>query len=149
MTQRLIISVGIIMMILAAGCGREEKAPLPENVLRLTNGSHKDWKVERVTYLMLNVTSQIPACQKDEIYRFYSDGKGEILSGNVPCKTPEPAVQTTGAWHFTGEGETLIIRWKEEKNWEVTVNELTNDKLVVTGPVFDNFVVTATFRVEK
>lgn len=149
MTNKLILCVGIIIMMLATGCIKEEKAPLPENVLRLTSGIHKDWKVEKVTYLMLNVTGQIPACHKDEIYRFYSDGKGEILSGDIPCSTPEPAVQTSGNWSFTGEGETLLIRWKDEKNWEVTVNELTNNKLVVTGPIFDNFVVKATFRAGK
>ena len=145
------ISIFIIFLILLTACSKPEKAPLPQNLLQLTNGTYKDWRLEQVNYAVLNVTNQIPSCQRDEIYRFYADGRGEIISGPMPCppKTPdatEPDVQAMGTWEFVGNGEEIIVNWKDKKNWEATVNELTDSKLVVTGVIFDNFVVTATFK---
>ena len=144
--QKESLSIFFILILFISGCSKPERVPLPENVVRLTNGSHKDWGLEKVTYLKINVSSQIPACQRDEIYRFYDDGRGEILSGPTPCKTPEPEVQSSGSWEFTGDGETMIVKWKNDVNWEVSVDELEPNKLVVTGKVFEDYVVTATFK---
>lgn len=143
----------LIFLTLLTACKKEESIPLPENMLRLTNGSYKDWRLEKVTYILFNVVDQIPDCQRDEIYRFYSDGKGEVHSGPNPCPpadpdnpVPEPEVQANGTWTFVGEGAEIHINWQDKMDWEARVDELTDDKLVVTGIVFDNYRVTATFR---
>jgi hypothetical protein len=135
----------LLLLFFALGCSKPDRAPLPENIQRLTNGDYKDWRLEKVVYLLLNVTSQVPECQKDEIYRFYVDGKGEIRSGAVPCEPNEPEVQNRGTWEFRDEGARLVAQWRD-KTWDNTVDELLEDKLVVTGLIFDNYMVTATFR---
>jgi hypothetical protein len=137
----------LLLLFFVLGCSKPERAPLPENILRLTGGDYKDWRLEKVVYLLLNVTSQVPDCQKDEIYRFYVDGKGEIRSGAVPCEPNEPEVQNRGTWEFRDEGARLVAEWRNgEVVWDNSVDELLDDKLVVTGLIFDSFVVTATFR---
>lgn len=145
MIRNAAFSTFFILVMLMSGCSKPERAPLPENVLRLTNGNFKDWRLEKVRYIIINVTNRIPECKQDEIYRFYADGRGEILSGPNPCNEGESEIQTTGTWEFTGQGETIIVRWKDGVNWEAKVDELQPDKLVVTGIVFDNYEVTATF----
>ncbi|AHM58311.1 hypothetical protein D770_00165 [Flammeovirgaceae bacterium 311] len=153
MTIRSLSGLVLIIITLLTACKKEENVPLPENLMRLTNGSYKDWRLEKVTYILFNVVDQIPDCQRDEIYRFYSDGNGEVHSGPNPCPpadpdnpTPEPEVQATGSWTFVGQGEEIHINWQDKMDWEARVDELTDSKLVVTGIVFDNYRVTATFR---
>ena len=136
----------LTFFVLLAGCSKSDPAPIPESLLRLTNGDYKDWQLEKVTYLLFNATGQIPSCQRDEIYRFYVDGTGEIRSGAARCNPAEPAVQSTGTWEFFEDRSKLLINWQDKRNWEVTIDELQHNKLVVTGVVFDNYVVTATFR---
>ncbi|EMR02800.1 hypothetical protein [Cesiribacter andamanensis] len=135
----------VFLLLLGVGCKKPEPAPLPENMQRLTAGDYKDWRLEKVVYLLLNVSDQVPACQRDEIYRFYADGQGEIRSGQQPCQASEPEVQNRGTWEFKDGGARLLAHWKD-RTWDASVDELQPDKLVVTGLIFDNYVVTATFR---
>ena len=136
----------IFSLLFLPSCFRREKPPVPNANQLLSNGSHKDWILESVTYQGLSVIGRIPDCQQDEIYRFYSDGTGEVRSGSVPCDPQEPIVQTTGAWQLLIDGRTLLINWKDGKNWRAYMDELRPDKLEVTGIVYDNYEVTATFR---
>ncbi len=142
-----ITSILLMGIILLTTCKeKEEEATVPSYLQSLTNGSYKDWELERVTYLLVDVTSRIPECQQDEIYRFYSDGLGEVRSGNTPCTTPEPDVQTSGTWEFRGTGENAVVYWQQQRSWDVEINKLVPDRLIVTGIIFDDYIVTAYFK---
>lgn len=138
-------SLALLLFLLAA-CGRsEEKGTLSENMQRLTNGSYKDWRLQKATYFKIDVSGQLPECQRDEIFRFYADGKGEVRSGAVACTDTEPEVQAIGRWMLNSTGDTMLVEWKQKTKWQIAINKLEPDQLVTTGEVFDNYEVTATF----
>ena len=156
MSSRSALGVLFLMIVMLTAC-KKDKDPEPDYVALIANDTFKDWRLEKVTYVMFNVSDRIPDCQKDEIYRFYASGRGELRSGPIPCESAdptvvEPEVQASGNWEFTEGGKKMLVHWDDKQSWAdqqdwvVTVNELTADKLVVTGTVFDNYIVTATFR---
>lgn len=141
-------SIVLLLLMLMAGCGRSEEKgtlTLSENMQRLTNGEYKDWRLQKATYYKIDVSGQLPECQRDEIFRFYADGKGEVRSGAVACTDSEPEVQATGRWELNSTGDTMLVEWKQKTKWQIAINKLEPDQLVTTGEVFDNYSVTATF----
>ena len=141
-------SLSLLLLMLMAACGTSEEKgtlTLSENMQRLTNGEYKDWQLQKATYYKIDVSSQLPECQRDEIFRFYADGKGEVRSGTVACTASEPEVQATGRWELNSTGDTMLVEWKQKTKWQIAINKLEPDQLVTTGEVFDNYEVTATF----
>jgi hypothetical protein len=74
-----------------------------------------------------NVFSFYEACDKDDYTRFYENGSGENNEGNFKCDPADPQSDNF-AWSFSNNEQSIVI-----DNTTADINELSNDRLVVTS----------------
>lgn len=78
-----------------SNCDKTDEAP-PTNTDYITKSS---WKFSSARAGGFDVTSQVPACFKDNTMTFAINGTGTISEGPTACATPAPATFT---WNFQG-----------------------------------------------
>jgi hypothetical protein len=85
----------------------------------------------------------IPACNADDCTRFTEDGKTILDEGGSKCIATDPQT-VEGTYTLSEDGKTLTLK-QGPSSFDFTVDELTKDKLVISGSVFV-FQVRQTFE---
>jgi hypothetical protein len=87
-----------------ASCDKNDDPPAPTKTQLITTGS---WKFSSATVGGFDVSSQIQACQKDNIITFTAAGlTGTLDEGLTKCNGADPQTQNF-TWSF-GAGETTL-----------------------------------------
>lgn len=118
-------ALGMFALLIATGCKKDDK-PATDQTALLTGGSWQlsamtvdpaiDWFGTPVT----NVFSQLPACFKDDITIFKSNGTVNYDEGASKCSVNDPQT-TSGTWAFNPEQTILSITSDgETTSWDIT-----------------------------
>jgi hypothetical protein len=112
---------------------KEDPAPTPRREL-LASTSGKKWKITSVTVGSANAIEQTfpNACERDNLYVFYTDKKLVIEEGAVPCN---PSTAATGTWSLSADEKTLTITGTGSSfNGNFTIIQIENTTLKATVP---------------
>ncbi len=96
-----IISISLLVVTVMFSC-KKKKIP-PTKTELLTSAS---WKIEKVVAGITDVTNYIPACSRDNLITFVSNGTGSTSEGATPCTPP---VTTTFTWRFQNNESELNL----------------------------------------
>lgn len=92
----------ILFIVFSTSCKKSSTPiPVPTNTALISSAS---WKFNKATSSGIDVSSQIPACFKDNTITLVSNGTGTITEGALVCAPPAPATFT---WSFLNS-ETQI-----------------------------------------
>lgn len=79
------------------------------------------------------VSDVIQDCQKDNILTFLSNGTYKLDSGEIKCDSVMDESES-GPWTLSEDEKYIIV----DEDWEITIIELTNSKLVILEVVGKN-----------
>jgi hypothetical protein len=97
--------------------------------------TQKTWKFSSATVNGMDASSNLQACQKDNIYTFVSAGTGNVDEGPSKCNSGDP--QTISfTWNFTTNETVLHISTSffSGGSNDFTIMTLSETQLVVTMP---------------
>ena len=77
----------------------------------------------------VDVYAQLPACQKDNLVEFKTDGTFIADEGATKCSPNDPQ-EETGTWVFA-QDETHIVVVSDDLNFDAEILELTDSRLRV------------------
>ena len=118
--------MGVCVLLLASGCKKDDDEATPDKTKLLTGGSWQltamtadpaiDWFGTPVT----NVYAQLPACIKDDLTIFKTNGTVNYDEGPSKCNPNDPQT-TTGTWAFnTNETILSITTDGETESWDIS-----------------------------
>lgn len=85
-----------------------------------------------------------PDCVKDDFYTFKTDGNMILDEGATKCDATDPQT-TTSTWAFNNSETIITVTDSDGDATDVTLTELTEDKMVITyTEAIDNVVYTFT-----
>ena len=136
------LSVLIILSVitLTYSCKKEESEPTPQDYL--TAGQWKmtgimvDPPIDVLGVQISDVWDYVPACQKDNLVTFQSDGTIIEDEGDSKCLPDDPQTTTDGTWSLTTDGKTLIINLPDQDTQLVTITTL-NETTLIGETVYD------------
>jgi hypothetical protein len=102
MKKKLIISIALALFIVQA-CKKENSA---KQQTRTEIISSQPWKFDKAIVSGLDISSQIPACYKDNLYTLRADKTGSIDESTNVC-SPSTAGNLT--WRFSTNEDSLIL----------------------------------------
>jgi hypothetical protein len=139
-------AVMLVLIVGFAACGKEEDPP-PTKTQLLTSAS---WKFKSASVSGVDITNQLQACQKDNVYTFNSSGSSAMDEGATKCNAADPQ-STSGTWSFASN-ETIINLASPlftGGGTSLTVVTLSETELIVsfpyTPPLSSTVTVNATF----
>lgn len=128
-----------------SACNKDE-APTPKTRTELITTA--TWKFGAATVGGTDVSSQLQACQKDNVMTFVSDGSGTLDEGLTKCNSGDPQ-STSITWNFaTNETvlhiNTVLFAGGSNDFNIVALNEsqLVLSQTITVGGVPQNVVVT-------
>src|SRR5688572_6362673 len=89
-----------LAILLAGNCNKDETPP-PTKSEMITSSS---WKFEKATASGFDISAQVPACFKDNVISFSSNGSGTVSEGTLACT---PQAPPTFTWSFQSN-ETVL-----------------------------------------
>lgn len=93
-----------LMILSIPACQKDETTPVPKTKTELlTQGS---WKFSTATLNGSDVSSQLPACQRDNIMTFAAAGTGTVDEGPTKCNSGDPQTNNF-TWSFQSS-ETIL-----------------------------------------
>lgn len=118
------------MVCLDACKKKEDPKPLPRKEL-LTSTSGKKWKITSATTTSgFDAFSSREACERDNLYVFYTDNKLVVDEGATKCNSSDPQT-VTGTWSLSADEKTLTLSvggWSI-LNGDFPIVEMTNTTL--------------------
>ncbi len=135
--KTLVVMLGAVALFSTTSCKKDDDAT-PDKVKILTGGQWQlsalasdpaiDWFGTPVT----NVYAQLPACIKDDVTIFKTDGKVNFDEGPSKCSPNDPQT-TTGTWTFNPAQTVLsVTRDGDTESWNVSELKGTTFKAVYT-----------------
>jgi hypothetical protein len=119
-----------LVSLLFVGCKKSTHVKTNTELL-----TQKTWKFSSATVNGVDASSNLQACQKDNIYTFVSAGTGNVDEGPSKCNSGDP--QTIAfTWNFTTNETILHIStalFSGASN-DFTIMTLSETQLVVTMP---------------
>lgn len=138
----------VVMAGLFAGCGDEERDPLPfESKVTLLAGKRNESKSWILKSAILNGSPlPMPECDKDNTYIFYNSAQQgyEISAGTQTCDSTDPEVFEEGSWAFASDGKTIIISGSKIYAYK----SMTFFGLVTSKPATILELTETSFRIE-
>ena len=98
----LLLPISLLLLAVSGSC-KKKIIYQPTKTELLTSTT---WKLEKVTAGITDVTSYIPACSRDNIITFVSNGTGSTSEGASSCTPP---VVTTFTWRFQNSETELSL----------------------------------------
>lgn len=99
---------GIVLVVVfcsvIVSCKKKNNAPPPPT--KTEHLTRSSWQFEKATASGIDVTAMVPACFKDNIITFASNGTGTISEGTIGCVPPAPSVFT---WSFQNNETQLSL----------------------------------------
>lgn len=86
------ISLFLIIILGVDSCKKKYVPPTKKEMLTSTT-----WKLDKVVAGIIDITTSVPACVKDNIFTFVSNGTGTVNEGAIPCTPP---TAPTFNWSF-------------------------------------------------
>lgn len=145
--QIFFLSACLSLVILSIpACQKDDNTPAPKTKTQLLTQS--SWTFEKATAGAFgDVSAQIPACYKDNVFTFVSNGTGNVNEGANVC-----APSTAGAftWAFLNNETTLNISATlfPGGSSTFTIVSLTETNLVMSQPVTLPPPISTTVTVE-
>lgn len=123
----------LLLVLLIVSCKKEEaNTPTPQSTAPtatelLTNGSQKDWKL---TSTLLNGSSVLQNCEKDNTYTFAANGDKTLDFGMDKCTSTEPQKENR-KWKFLNNEKSM--EWiTPTDTFVLDIDTLTKQQLKVT-----------------
>lgn len=145
-----ILAFTLLLFISAASCkksGSGTDTPAKTKTILLTQAS---WKIQSVGIdadkngvAETDVTSQVQACQLDNIYTFKTDGSGTIDEAALKCNSTDPQTKPF-SWIFKNS-ETVLNGSFGFTNGDVPIISLNDTNLVVSYD--DNLGTPTTYHI--
>jgi hypothetical protein len=108
-----------------SGCKKDRE---DERIEKLVG---KNWKLTAATEDGDDVyTSDLDACEKDDIYKYFSNGKYQHEEGATKCSSSDDQIVETSQWKLNGD---KIAFSTEGFSIEFTIVTLTNSILKYQG----------------
>jgi hypothetical protein len=101
--KKRLLPLSIVMFslfIIISSCSKKSSGG-PSRTEQISTGS---WKFEKATTSGIDISGQVPACLKDNVITFQSNGTATIDEGPTACATPAPP---TVNWEFKSN-ETVL-----------------------------------------
>lgn len=92
----------LIIALLQINCSKKDSVSL-STTDKITLSA---WKFDKATANGTDISTQIPACFKDNTITFATNGSGTISEGTIACVPPAPASFT---WSFQNNGSQLSL----------------------------------------
>lgn len=131
--NRLILFAAIsILSLFVISCDKTDN-PAPTNTDYITKSP---WKFDKAMSGGVDVSAFVPACNKDNVMTFQSNGNGTLDEGATKCNSGDP--QTTNFnWNFTNNGTTLNVTGGifAGQSGSFTVITLKDTQLVLEGTI--------------
>ena len=101
--------------------------------------------------MVTNIYSQMPACSKDDIVTFKSNGTYINEEGPSKCDPSDPDVIDTGTWTFNSDETKIIIDDGEGFTMDANILELTSSSMKITYDLVTDvtYSFTETYTVIK
>lgn len=129
--QKQFILLLVIAGLLSVGLTNCKKDKTKTKTQLLTE---KSWKFDKATADGSDASSFIPACDKDNIITFVSNGTGTVNEGIIVCVPPKAGSFT---WSFSNN-ETILTLSGSILAWasgSFTIVSLTETELVLSQPM--------------
>ena len=143
------------MTIMTLSCSKDEEATKKEML------TGKNWILTAETInpgidfgggiIITDLFSQYEECYKDNIANFTSSGNYTFEEGPTKCDSNDPQVFDSGSWTFNSDETILVITSTTEGVMNLTIQELTASKLIVTfEQTYDliKYKMTSTYQVK-
>jgi hypothetical protein len=82
--------------------------------------------------------TMMPACSKDDLITFHSDGKIIFDEGATKCVPSDPQT-TEGTWTLSGDNKTLTMKEPGEDDIVVTITEISSSMMKGTYTMDEDF----------
>lgn len=149
--KTLVVMLGAVALFSTTSCKKDDDTTT-DKVKILTGGQWQlsamtsdpaiDWFGTPVT----NVYAQLPACIKDDVTIFKTDGKVNFDEGTSKCSPNDPQT-TTGTWTFNPAQTVLSVTQDgETESWDVT--ELKGSTFKAVYPIVEEgvtYTISVTF----
>ena len=101
--KKIIFPILAFSSVILFSCDKDNDPPAPSKTEHITSSS---WKFDKATAGGFDVSSQVPACYKDNVVTFQANGNGTIAEGAVICAPPTPPTFT---WSFQTNETVLAL----------------------------------------
>lgn len=149
--KTLVVLLGAAALFTTASCKKDDDTT-PDKAKILTGGQWQlsamtsdpaiDWFGTPVT----NVFAQLPACIKDDVTIFKTDGKVNFDEGASKCSPNDPQT-TTGTWTFN-PAQTVLSVTKDGETESWNVSELKGNTFKAVYPIVEEgitYSISVTF----
>jgi hypothetical protein len=101
-----IATISLAFTLFISSCGKDDNpAPAKTNTELLTQNT---WRFSTATASGIDISSQIPTCQKDNVYTFTTAGTGTADEGATKCNAGDPQ-SNPFTWNFASMESVLHI----------------------------------------
>ena len=107
MKKYILLSIVCISSILFTSC-EENPLPNPAPPTKIEIISTRPWKFSSAFVSSIDVSTQLPPCQRDNIFTFSVFKTGLINEGGLKCNTADPQERNFD-WDFNGPQTELYI----------------------------------------
>lgn len=107
---------------------KEDPAPVPRKEL-LASTSGKKWKITSATAGGFDAFASREACERDNLYIFYSDNKLTVDEGATKCNSGDNQTAATGTWSLSTDEKTLTLSGGSDYDGNYTIVEMSSTAL--------------------
>ncbi len=139
--KRILFAASAFILLASTTCNKPVNNTTPQKTrtVLLTQASWKVTKLEARTYTgtepgstaYSDVTSQLKACQIDNVSIFNSNTTYEVNEGASKCNTTDPQVVSSGTWSFQSS-QTQLQVITSTTNQVFDIVTISDTQLVVT-----------------
>jgi len=83
--------------------------------------------------------AMMPACTKDDLVRFNTDGTITEDEGETKCEPDDPQTTTDGTWELSADNTTLTLTYPDEDPIIMTINSINNTDFNATYTMTEDF----------
>jgi len=120
------IQILFFLVFILVSCS-DDKETLNKKEL-LAGTTSREWKIQDYVDVNINWSNQ-PACIKDDVWIFFSNGDMQQSEGASKCDPADPQIYVNGFWQLNEDTNTLTLIRSSTINW--TVDQLTANSLVI------------------
>ena len=136
LTRTTLFAVAIGAMVTATSCKKDEKTEpttttTTSKKVLLAGTTSKSWEISKILMGGVDQTSEVEACNIDDILRFFNDGAYQEDEGTLKCHPEDPQIYSQGTWNFSSN-ETIINTIVDNEAQSNTILELTASTLKIS-----------------
>jgi len=140
-----LLSIAILLSM--AACKKDDDTSTnPTTTEYLTAGN---WKVTSMTIdpgvdfgggvIITDFFAQFPACTKDDLIRFNTNGSITDDEGATKCDAGDPQTETTGSWSLSADNKMLTVSYPDEDPLVITITSINSTSMTGTYTMVEDF----------